>query len=282
MNSPMLAFLLIFLLATGAFAAEQNDVEFSRPGGIPLTLDLKTPSGPGLFPAAIIVHGGGFVNGNKRTYVTPLFDTLSNAGFAWFTINYRMAPDYPFPAAIDDTENAIRWVESHAAEYHIDTARIALIGESAGGYIVAYVGTHLPPDLRLAGVVDFYGPNDMVLQIQKHAPPDLSKPHHPGAMEFFSVKEMNQSALDRLRDLSPLNAIHPGMPPFLFIQGTADEQVPYEQSPKMCEAMRKIGATCEVITVKNGRHGMGSWEKHPEMAHWKPEMITWLKKTLQR
>ncbi|MGH9613431.1 MAG: alpha/beta hydrolase family protein, partial [Bryobacteraceae bacterium] len=145
----------------------------------------------------------------------------------------------------------------------------------------AYVGTHLPPDLRLAGVVDFYGPNDMILQIQKHAPPDLSKPHNPGAMEFFSVKEMNQSALDRLRDLSPINAIHSGMPPFLFIQGTADEQVPYQESPKMCQAMRKAGAVCEVITVEGGHHGMGSWEKHPEMAHWKPEMIAWLKKTLR-
>ena len=70
------------------------------------------------------------------------------------------------------------------------------------------------------------------------------------------------------------------MPPFLFVHGDADEQVPYQQSPKMCEAMRKAGAKCEVITVAGGRHGMGNWEKSPEMAHWKTEMIKWLKNTL--
>ena len=67
-------------------------------------------------------------------------------------------------------------------------------------------------------------------------------------------------------------------PPLPSASGSVSDS---EESPKMCEAMRKAGATCEVITVENGHHGMGSWEKHPEMAHWKPEMIAWLKKTLR-
>ena len=70
------------------------------------------------------------------------------------------------------------------------------------------------------------------------------------------------------------------MPPFLFIHGNDDEQVPYEQSPKMCDMMRKSSAKCEVITVEGGRHGMGSWEKNASMGHWKQEMVDWLKKTL--
>jgi alpha-L-fucosidase 2 len=129
--------LLVLMLAPLAIAVEQNDVEFAKPGGIAMTLDLRVPDGKGPFPAAIIVHGGSFSHGNKRTYVTPLFDVLSDAGFAWFTINYRLAPDHHFPAAVEDVQSAVIWVKSNAAKYRVDPKRIALIGESAGGYLVA-------------------------------------------------------------------------------------------------------------------------------------------------
>ena len=70
------------------------------------------------------------------------------------------------------------------------------------------------------------------------------------------------------------------MPPFLCIHGTKDDQVAYEQSPAMCEAMRKAGASCELITIEGGGHGMSTW-RAPEMQHWKAEMIAWLEKTLK-
>ena len=130
--------MLALVLVPVIFAMEENDVEFARPGGFALTLDAKTPDGNGPFPAVIIVHGGSFSRGNKRTYVTPLFELLSSAGFAWFTINYRLAPDHQFPAAVEDVESAVRWVRTNAAKYHVDARRIALAGESAGGYLVAY------------------------------------------------------------------------------------------------------------------------------------------------
>ncbi len=72
------------------------------------------------------------------------------------------------------------------------------------------------------------------------------------------------------------------MPPFLCIHGTADEQVPYEQSEILCDAIRSKGGQCEIFTVKDGRHGMGSWEKDPAFQDWKPAMVAWLKKTLGR
>lgn len=275
---------LITLVSLGAaFALEQNDVEFSRPGGVSMTLDLKIPEGNGPFPAAIIVHGGSFSHGNKRTYVTPLFDVLSNAGFAWFTINYRLAPDHQFPAAVEDVESAVRWVKSNAAKYHMDAKRIALIGESAGGYLVAYAGVHPSNGAQVAAVVDFYGPNDLVLQTEQRRsqPDDPSKPHTPGLLEFMGFKTWRDPGIvEKLRSVSPTTLISSRMPPFLFIHGDADEQVPYEQSPKMCEAMRKAGGKCEVITVARGRHGMGSWETNAAMTHWKSEMVEWLRNTL--
>jgi len=271
----------ILMLSTLASAVERNDVEFAKPGGVALTLDLHVPDGSGPFPAAVIVHGGSFSHGNKRTYVMPLFDVLSNAGFAWFTINYRLAPDHQFPAAVDDVESAIRWVKSNAAQYRLDARRIVLIGESAGGYLVAYAGVRPDHGGEVAAVVDFYGPNDLVMQTEKRrSEPDPTKPPGPGLMEFLGFKSWHDAGVvEKLRAVSPTTLISKHMPPFLFIHGNADEQVPYEQSPKMCDAMRKAGAQCEVVTVKGGRHGMMSWEKDSSMAHWKPDMVAWLQKT---
>ena len=72
-------------LALPCAAQLKQDIEFSKPGGVSLTLDAYVPPGPGPFPTAIIVHGGGWVNGTKTTYVPPLFPPLTKAGFVWFT-----------------------------------------------------------------------------------------------------------------------------------------------------------------------------------------------------
>src|ERR1017187_4351770 len=83
---------------TGA-PLDQKDVEYARPGGKPVLLDLHVPDGPGPFPAAILIHGGGFAEGSRSTNVKPLFDVLANAGYAWFSIDYRMAPEFRQPEA---------------------------------------------------------------------------------------------------------------------------------------------------------------------------------------
>src|SRR5919112_1137172 len=102
--------LLAVSLAAGVSLAEmRTDIEFVKRGNESLTLDAYVPDGPGPFPAVIIVHGGGFVRGDKQTYVKPLFPVLTDAGFAWFTINYRLAPKATFPEPVHDVEDAVRW-----------------------------------------------------------------------------------------------------------------------------------------------------------------------------
>src|ERR1700693_5739210 len=115
---------------------DQKDIEYGRPDGKPLLLDLHVPDGPGPFPAAILIHGGGFDEGSRSTNVRPLFDVLANAGFAWFSIDYRMAPEFRFPQASEDVNSAIRWVKANASENRIDVSKIAIVGESAGGFLV--------------------------------------------------------------------------------------------------------------------------------------------------
>jgi len=212
-----------------------------------------------------------------------LFDLLSSAGVGWFSIDYRLAPEFQLPQAAEDVANAIRWVRANAAKYHVDPNKIVLAGESAGGFLVAYAGVKAKGDTRLRAVVDFYGPNDLVLQTEKRRaqPDDPAKPDTPGLKEFLGFKTWHDpGVMEKLRAESPLTHVHKGMPPFLFIQGTADEQVPYEQSPKMCDAMKKAGGSCEVVTVEGGRHGMGGW-RDASMAHWKTDMVAWLKKVTE-
>ena len=94
----VLVWLALNLTAT---AATFKDVQFSEVDGVRLTLDANVPEGTGPFPAAVLVHGGGWVAGDKQQYITYIFQPLSDAGFAWFSINYRLAPKYKFPADAD-------------------------------------------------------------------------------------------------------------------------------------------------------------------------------------
>ncbi len=282
--------LLCSLLAAtlGAAPRDEQNIEFAHPGGFALYLELHIPDGPGPFPAAILVHGGGFDGGTRKTNVRPLFEPLADAGFACFSIDYRLAPQFHFPQAIDDVYTAIRWVKDHAAEYHVDTSKIALIGESAGGFLVNYAGGREAPGASVAAVVDFYGPVDYAeLSLLRREHPerfDMNNLNHHAAngagIHFFGVDQLDAAGLAKLREDSPITGVHAGMPPFLCIHGNHDDQVAYEQTPELCAAMHKVGATCDIITIEGGGHGMGRW-KAPEMQHWKPEMIAWLKKTLK-
>ncbi len=284
------SFLLTLVCAAPLCAAalDQKDVEYARPGGKPVLLDLHVPDGAGPFPAAILVHGGGFDEGSKSTNVRPLFDVLANAGFAWFSIDYRLAPEAKFPQAMEDLNSAIRWVKTNAGKYHVDASKVVLIGESAGGYLVNYAGTHETPETKVAAVVDFYGPVDYgkLAELRRDHPEQFNMASisrhasHGGGIHFFGAEQLDAQGLAKLRTVSPIYGVHKGMPPFLCIHGTKDDQVSYEQSPMMCDAMHKVGSPCELITIEGGGHGMSSW-RDPGMQHWKGEMISWLKKTLR-
>jgi len=86
-NKIGIAAFAVLLLSLNAHARLLKDVVYSQAGGTQLTLDASIPDGPGPFPAAVLVHGGGWVAGDKQQYITYIFEPLSNAGFAWFSIN---------------------------------------------------------------------------------------------------------------------------------------------------------------------------------------------------
>jgi acetyl esterase len=267
-------YLLCLLALTLTARAElKTDIEFAKPGGIALTLDAFVPEGPGPFAACILVHGGAFTTGDKTTFIKPLFQPLSQAGFAWFTINYRLAPTNRFPACIEDTETAIRWVKTHAREYKVDPDRIALIGESAGGHIVSLIGVRAKGDTSVAAVVPFYAPHDLEFQVKAR------NALGPSMTALFGLTNLNDSAWKVLRDASSTTYLRKDLPPYLLIHGDKDAQVPYAQSVQFEQRMKSIGARCDLITIKDGAHGMGSWDKLG--SDYREQMIAWLKKALR-
>ncbi len=270
------------LVSGGIFCADEpkltipgvkEDIEFATPGGVSLKLDAFIPDGPGPFPTCILVHGGGWKNGNKRVYITPLFEPLSKAGFAWFSINYRLAPGDRWPACADDVAAGIRWVKAHAAEYKVDPNRIALIGESAGAQLVAWVAARNEPETRVAAVVPFYVPADLEAMARKATKP----------LEAFQAlldfTELNDDAWKKLRDASPVHQIKPGLPPCLLIHGDKDQTVAYEQSTLLQEKWKSAGNSCDLITIPGGGHGMGGWDKLK--SDYREQLVKWLREKLK-
>jgi acetyl esterase len=267
--------LLAFVLAGGwACAEERLDVTYGIAAGEELKLDLSVPEGPGLFPVCILVHGGGFERGDKQQQPKHLFAPLLEAGYAWVSINYRLAPKHKYPGSVEDLETAIRWVKAHASEYRFDPARIVLIGESAGGYLVNRVGTKNEEDTRVAAVVSFYGAADLLRRFNaSNGKPSIT------FTNYFNVSEDNETTRKFLVEASPATYVRAGLPPFLLLHGNKDERVPYEQSENFYAKLKAAGVPAEFITIEGGGHGMSGWSKLN--SDYIAQLINWLKRTLK-
>src|SRR5881392_2483436 len=126
--------------SVGGVDVERN-VSYGQAGGQNLVMDVYLPKGQERSPVVVMIHGGGFVGGN-RDLNTQLSLSLTQQGFAVFNIDYRLAPRFPYPSAVNDVETAVLFIRDHADDYHIDPARIAAFGTSAGGTIASSVGAH--------------------------------------------------------------------------------------------------------------------------------------------
>jgi len=138
----------VLVVATGASAAQtgtvdvRTDVQYGVADGKPLLLDAYVPHAAGgeRRPAVLLIHGGGFRVGDKRSF-EPEARKLAAKGWVAFSVNYRLDEPVVFPAEVDDVQTAARWVRAHAGEYQVDPKRIGALGESAGGYLAAMLAT---------------------------------------------------------------------------------------------------------------------------------------------
>jgi len=268
----IIGLVLVLTLGCQAAAETRTNLQYAVVGGESLKLDAHLPEGKGPFPTAILVHGGAWSGGSKEVYITPLFKPLTDAGLTWFSINYRLAPTNPYPAAVDDVVTAVRWVKDHAKAFKVDEKRIVLVGESAGGHLVALVGARDGRKLGLAGVAPYYAPCDFtgLIGTTNSAPKAVAA--------FLGIQELNEHARRLLRESSPVTHVTQQMPPFLLIHGNADALVPYSQSLIMRDRMKEAGATVELYTVEGGGHGMNGWERDAQLQGHKSVLVEWIRK----
>lgn len=279
---------LLIMLSPSFHAETKIDIEYGIADGVSLRLDAYILDGQGPFPSIIFVHGGGFTGGDKKSNPKPLFDLLTQAGFNWFSVNYRLSPKYIFPAHTDDVEAAVEFLISHSQEFKIDLHRIVLMGPSAGGHLVSFVGAKHKPQDRVAAVVSFYGEHDLVNRTRPQTDcakggkvyhTDTPQPCLSGGLKaYLGIAEVDSSSAKIIREASPITYVKKDMPPYLLVHGTKDFDVPYEQSILMCEAMHKVGARCDIITVNGGGHG--GWDQDPALRVYQEELMAWLKRNL--
>lgn len=242
------------------------------PGYRPLFLDLHVPrhEPAGDRPPLVLwVHGGGWVSGSRRRLPPGieehwLIERAILAGFAVALVDYRLASEAPFPAAVADLRAAVRWLRAHAGDFGLDPARVALWGESAGAHIACLAAT-CTRDLGAApggqsenldqpedpqAIVDWYGPSDIAAMKSSGAPASAATEVPGGSADPAGVllagSDWDEAAA------SPLSYVRPGLPPFLVAQGRGDDVVPVAQARAYSTALSKAGVDVEYAETDGG------------------------------
>jgi acetyl esterase/lipase len=265
---PLIAALgLLSALASGRPAAAAprptivQDIEYAHPDGVSLRLDAFIPGGDGPFPALIALHGGGWVAGDKSEWDNNCRQ-LAQLGLACFSVDYRLAPQHPYPAAVDDALSAIRWVRDHAAEYHVDPTRLGAIGSSAGAYLAAMIGYtgkgSLDTGTRVRVVVLWSAPTDLVSLVSDRVNPNQS---FSNAHDFLGCDLTACAAKEQ--DASPVTYVDGSDSPTMIANST-DEQIPLTQAQELSGKLKGVGVPRELHVVQGNNHGARLKMQFPE------------------
>lgn len=263
-----LAPVLVIVLATGcAVFAQQNpppgptdkDVVYGVADGQNLLLDVYRCPTPGPHPAVVMIHGGGWRGGDKAGDRGTAVGLSTRAGITCFSINYRLAPQFTYPAQVLDCARAVRWVRAHAPEYDVDPDRIAAWGGSAGGHLSLMLGVINPTDFqspddpnkalsaKVKCVVDIFGPSDLT--------GNATWPANAVQIAEGFLGASREQAPDKYAQASPITHVTADDAPVMMLHGDKDSLVPLAQSEVMKAALEKAGVECQLIVIANGEHG---------------------------
>jgi acetyl esterase/lipase len=247
----------------------ERNLDYVGNGLVRQQLDLYLPEqATGPLPLVVWIHGGAWQNGSKEP-CRALF--LSTHGFAVASINYRLIDAGPFPIQIEDCRAAIRWLRANAAKYRIDPDRIGAWGGSAGGHLVALLGTAADekawddvggnPDVsaRVQAVCDFFGHTDFNDLIEGNRD-RFFPPEGPIARLLGGPP---RSKLDVARAASAVAHVSKDDPPFLIVHGDDDQVVPLRQSQRLADRLKDAGVDVTLLVVKNGKHGLWGPDAEP-------------------
>ncbi len=221
-----------------------RDVEYVPGGGTSRSLDLFLPESAQPLPLVVWIHGGAWRAGSKD-FCPGL--PLTGHGFAVASLNYRLSQEAVFPAQLEDCRAALRFLRDNAKKYNLDAGHVGVWGGSAGGHLVALLGTTGGGSNQVQCVVDWYGPTDLT--------PD--GPAHGNKIDVITqllggtVQEKPALA----RQASPLYQVTTNAAPFLIMQGDADHTVNPEHSQRLHAALQKAGVESALKILPGAGHG---------------------------
>ena len=257
----MKAFFLGLVLVAGAHAETQTDIEYARVGDLVLKLDLHRPQAENP-PLIVYVHGGAWRAGSKSDVpIAPLLEK----GFAIASVDYRLSTQAVFPAQIHDLKAAIRFLRAKAAEFRLNTEKIAIVGSSAGGHLAALVGVtnghkmlegrigdHLDQSSRVDAIVSLYGASNLQSILAQSTEFGLTVRIPALKLLLGDVPEKKPELAELA---SPVAHLDKSDPRLLLIHGDADPQMPYEQSREFTTAYEALKLQVKFVTLPGSRHG---------------------------
>jgi acetyl esterase/lipase len=220
----------------------------------PLKADVYVPRGDGPFPGVLVVHGGAWKMGS-RVQLAGVAQILAEHGMTAVAISYRLAPQYKFPAQIEDCKAAVRWMRSEAARWKIDPEHIGGFGYSAGAHLVSLLGTTSPSD-GLEGVTDAAKlPSTRLQAVAAGGTPCDFRPipNDVDGLAFWLGGTQGQLP-EQYRLASPAAFITPDDPPFFFFHGEGDQMVPLVSPTQMRQELQAAGVSAELYVVPNVGH----------------------------
>ena len=241
------------------------------------SMDIYLPEHiSGTAPVIIYIHGGAWTVGSKadiqyNSYdVHVLAEKLLEAGYAIAALNYRLMPEHRYPAQTDDVISAVKFLYEHAAEYKLDSDRMTIMGESAGGFLTEYAATTLGTDY-LKACVAFYSPSDLstltAQNIKVHRGKDVNfmnlldaamqgtLPKGEKMEEMLLCAHINTPSFEeKAKAVSPVNRVSAKTPPTLLLHGTDDRIIAYEQSMTYLEQLKTAHVPCELISMEGANH----------------------------
>ena len=255
----ILSTVLLLLGGSGFAVAEEAAVKVLRSQTYvvrdsgPLDADVFIPRGEGPFPAMLVVHGGAWRIGT-RAQLTGVAQVLAEHGYTAVAISYRLAPSATFPAQIYDCQAAVRWMRAKAKEFKIDPERIGGFGYSAGGQLVALLGTLDSNELKEPGVPADAPSARLQCVVAGGAPCDFRELPPDSSFLAYWLGGTPATKGDNYRNASPANFISADDPPMFFFSGEDDVIVPISSPTQMVEALKKAGLIAEMYPVKHIGH----------------------------
>ncbi len=278
-------------------------VVMGKGGDKPLHAEVMLPSPrPGKpTPAIILVHGGGWRGGNNLGKWVFTGFQLAKRGYCAASIEYRLSDEAPWPAQIQDCKLAVRWLRANAAKYNVDPDRIGCWGSSAGGHLVACMGTMDDPALegdggyagvssKVQAVADLSGPTDFRTGnfVGKDDAAEIDADHQAKDLQiseylFGGPFAKNPAAW---KQGSPLLWVKPGDPPFFLLYGDKDSIVPLSQGTSFAAALKSAGVPVIMDIDKGAGHCGGPVKGQPapaqSLAQVDEQIMVFFDKTLKR